>query len=233
MAHSFAEYANIECPHCGKTFDAPLWLIVDIVEKPELFEALLSNTLHDLTCSHCHQHVGRADVPLLVYHPRASIIHNDFDNIITSILFSSAQQTSEEESSHQALMLITQLRKSLGEKWQDRWIEQGLPNLSRERLRAIVKNFPTPQKGGQTPLRHVRADRAREIIDALIENRPCTWTIRDLDEALLDAYADAYTKAERMGKRIEELGQLQVLRDMLIQGYGNDSCKKQPFHRVV
>ena len=36
MPHSYAETLTLACAACGRDFDADLWLIVDMAERPDL-----------------------------------------------------------------------------------------------------------------------------------------------------------------------------------------------------
>lgn len=53
MAISYSEQSTLTCPHCGREFEAPLWLVVDAQERPDLVEALRTGRLDSVTCPHC------------------------------------------------------------------------------------------------------------------------------------------------------------------------------------
>ncbi|GIV98209.1 MAG: hypothetical protein KatS3mg057_2866 [Herpetosiphonaceae bacterium] len=68
MIRSQQEVAGLTCPSCGEAFQAPLWLIVDAGERPDLREAILAGTLHAATCPHCGAQ-GTITAPLLYHDP--------------------------------------------------------------------------------------------------------------------------------------------------------------------
>jgi uncharacterized Zn-finger protein len=53
MSHSFAEQGSLICKRCGRSFKTDIWLIVDVVERPDLFERIRAGTLHEIRCPHC------------------------------------------------------------------------------------------------------------------------------------------------------------------------------------
>ncbi|HNS03758.1 MAG TPA: CpXC domain-containing protein, partial [Anaerolineae bacterium] len=70
MPHSYAETLTLTCANCGRDFDAEFWLIVDIVERPDLLARILADDLHDAQCPHCAA-PGHMDAPLLLFNPSA------------------------------------------------------------------------------------------------------------------------------------------------------------------
>ncbi len=40
MANSYTETTSLTCPHCGESFAAEIWLIIDAAERPELVEKI-------------------------------------------------------------------------------------------------------------------------------------------------------------------------------------------------
>ena len=127
MPISLAENITIDCPTCRLPFDANVWLIVNVVERPDLLNRICADMLHNLTCPHCRQDVGQLDAPLLVYRPDAD----------PPIIFSPAQQTTEEQDEQQAISLLSELQERLGDAWQDAWLTQGLFGVQR----AIVSSM--------------------------------------------------------------------------------------------
>src|SRR6266568_1233180 len=97
MGHSFAENATVNCPHCGNTFRAPIWVIVDIVERLDLRGRIIDATLHKLICPNCSKVAAELDAPLLVYLPDRQVLLFE-SGIVTSILFSPAQDTTTEQT---------------------------------------------------------------------------------------------------------------------------------------
>ena len=74
MPLSRQESAELHCPACRSAFDAPLWIVVDANERPDLLAALRAGTLHQATCPHCGTS-GTITAPLL-YHdaPRQQLL---------------------------------------------------------------------------------------------------------------------------------------------------------------
>ena len=124
-AFSAAENATLTCPGCDRPFNAEVWLIVDTVERPDLVARLASAIAAHVACPHCGNS-GQFDVPLLLYRPDAD----------PTILFSPAQQTSEEDDRQQAVGLIGRLRRSLGADWRDEWVADGIQCVPRNVLPA-------------------------------------------------------------------------------------------------
>lgn len=70
MSISFEEAVDLQCPHCATAFTAPLWVIVDAGERPDLVGRILDGTVHDTTCPHCGES-GQIVAPLLYHDARA------------------------------------------------------------------------------------------------------------------------------------------------------------------
>ncbi|OQX65647.1 MAG: hypothetical protein B5M51_00115, partial [Anaerolinea sp. 4484_236] len=68
MTNSYAQTAQLECPNCGQAFDAEIWKIIDVSERPDLVEKIRAGSLHTIPCPKCG-HVGGVDVSLLLYRP--------------------------------------------------------------------------------------------------------------------------------------------------------------------
>jgi len=66
MSISYPDHVSLTCPQCQAPFTAPVYVIVDGVERPDLVARILDETLHDVACPQCGQ-VGRVPAPLL-YH---------------------------------------------------------------------------------------------------------------------------------------------------------------------
>jgi hypothetical protein len=130
MDHSLNQTVSLTCSHCRQNFDAVIWLIIDSSTHPELLERVRAGDLHNTPCPHCH-HTGQVDAPLLLYRPSAE----------TPLIFSPAQQTSQEEDQEQAQGLLRLLHERLGPAWQDSWLES-LPALPRPLLPALLDGDP-------------------------------------------------------------------------------------------
>ena len=132
MALSFAETAPITCPECSHAFPFEVWLIVAADERPDLVERIRASALHTLTCPQCGQTFGGLDVPLLIYRPSAT----------PPILFSPAQQTTNEQDQQQAIDLLGMLRKRMGNAWRDEWRAKGVPGVQRAMLPVALADDP-------------------------------------------------------------------------------------------
>lgn len=124
MANSLSQTVELTCPECEETFQADVWLIVDTAEEPEVVDAIKQGTLNQVTCPQCGEELGMVDTPLLIYQPGES----------SPLIFSPAQRTEREQDQEQATGLLRELRTSLGEEWQDEWLEGGLSMVPRRAL---------------------------------------------------------------------------------------------------
>jgi rRNA maturation protein Nop10 len=130
MPTSFSQTATLTCPHCGRSFDAQVWLIVDGTERPDLLARARAGTLHDIPCPHCG-HTGQVDAPLLLYRPQDE----------PRLIFSPAQGTTAEQDREQAGALLGLLREGLGPAWRDEWVEE-IATVPRPFLSAILSDDP-------------------------------------------------------------------------------------------
>jgi tetratricopeptide (TPR) repeat protein len=135
MPTSFQQTQQLTCPRCGQSFQAAIWLIVDAAERPDLLEKIQAGTLHQMVCPHC-QFQEEVDAPLLLYNPPLPLgapFGGDQGPGVRA-LFSPAQRTTAEQDQEQARALLTRLRQSLGDAWQDDWLSRGLPAVPRPLL---------------------------------------------------------------------------------------------------
>ncbi|NMC03156.1 MAG: hypothetical protein GYA30_12380, partial [Chloroflexi bacterium] len=49
MTVSFCQSLQLVCPQCARSFPFDLWLIIDLVERPDLTERLRAGTLHTVS----------------------------------------------------------------------------------------------------------------------------------------------------------------------------------------
>lgn len=61
MTHSHAEVPSLQCPQCGASFSAEIWLIVDAAERPDLFERVIDGAVHTVVCP--NGYVSELDAP--------------------------------------------------------------------------------------------------------------------------------------------------------------------------
>ena len=124
MSLSFAQTTEVTCSACSHAFPFEVWRIIAAEERPDLVERIRAGALHTLTCLQCGQTFDGLDEPLLLYRPAAD----------QPILFSPAQQTTNEQDQQQAADLLRMLRDQLGEQWRDEWLAQGLSDVQRTML---------------------------------------------------------------------------------------------------
>jgi len=113
MSTSLSQTVQLTCPQCSTPFDAELWLVVDVRQRPDLLARAQETDLHRIPCPHCG-FVGGVDAPLLFFRPGEDPV----------LLFSPAQGTTQEQDQEQAGGLVGSLRQALGDAWQDAWLEQ-------------------------------------------------------------------------------------------------------------
>jgi len=124
MDLSFAQQVPLTCPQCGQTFEAEVWLIVDLSARPDLAERIRQGTLHTVSCPHC-EHAVEADEPLLVFSPPPTLAAGRGERpSAPPLLFSPARATTAEEDRQQAAELVNALRERLGDAWRDEWAEE-------------------------------------------------------------------------------------------------------------
>ena len=173
MPTSFQQTQQLTCPRCGQSFEAELWLIVDAAERPDLLEKIQSGTLHQMVCPHC-QFQGEVDAPLLLYNPPLPLgaPFGDDKGPGVRVLFSPARRTTAEQDQEQARDLLERLRQSLGDAWQDDWLED-IQTVPRQILPLILGDDP------EAALRQIVAQ-AQQELERLREEDPETY--RQMEE---------------------------------------------------
>ncbi len=199
MPHSQAQIPTLTCPQCEQNFDAAVWLIVDAAERPDLLEEIQQGKLHNLPCPHCG-HDGQVDAPLLLYRPAAEPV----------LLFSPAQETTDEEDREQAAGLLQILHEALGDDWEDTWLEE-LPVIPRPLLPAALSD------DSEAALRQM-AEQAEQELERLRREDPEAY--RQLEEAARQQAEVAPTEGNSTRARTPPAGltpeQAQVLADSLV-----------------
>ncbi len=125
MPNSRAISQTLNCPECGVAFDASLWRIVDIAERPDLLELIKEEKIHQVTCP--NGHTSSVDAPLLIYNPGEK----------PPIMFSPGRKTKREEDIRDASELTTMLNQSLGKEWRAEWLAQ-VPSIPRDYLAVVM-----------------------------------------------------------------------------------------------
>ncbi len=139
MPNSYAQTANLTCPNCQKPFQAEIWLIVDAAERPDLLQLIQQGRLHDVACPTCGP-FGQADAPLLIFLPAAFHLPGG-DGSGARLIFSSVRQANPRQSVQQENQLLTHLVQSLGDAWQDAWLEQ-ITEMPRDQLPGAFVHGP-------------------------------------------------------------------------------------------
>lgn len=155
MAHSYAQRETVTCPHCEKSFSDDLWTIVDLVERSDLVERILDETLHEVTCPFCGTDFD-VDLPLLLYRPGQP----------QPLLFSPSQETTKMEQRGEAADLVERLHKSVGEEWNNDWLAQ-VGVVHRERLVDALKTEQEMSPG------HMRSSALAEKLQTFMQKE--TW----------------------------------------------------------
>jgi CHAT domain-containing protein/tetratricopeptide (TPR) repeat protein len=213
MPKTYAQQLDLTCPECSSRCTAEAYLIVDITERPDLLERIRSRTLHDISCPNC-DYIGQVDMPLLIFRPDDE----------PHILFSPAQETSQEENQQQARELIEQLMGSLGSTWQDNWLKDGLQGVQRQVLPAALSDDP------QAAMHELAEKQARELERLKIED-PEQYL-----QVMLNAWLDAQDLAQKR-QILEEAPELlseqaeELLTDLLEKAQGNKDKNAEQFYQ--
>ena len=133
--HSYAQTNDFQCPQCGRSFTAEIWLIVDAGERPDLIDRARAGELHAVACPACGP-LGAVDAPLLIYFPD----HNPATGQ-PPLIFSPAQQTTEAQDQQMATGLLRELAEQLGDIWQDDWVATAA-SVRRDLLPAALSDDP-------------------------------------------------------------------------------------------
>lgn len=134
MAHSYAERPTLICPTCGQSLTPDLWLIIDIVERPDLLARVREGTIHHVACP--NGHAGFIDAPLLIYRPGEP----------RPLMLATAEKTSHEENERAVNELMNRLADSLGDMWRDEWLESSAL-VPRHLLGAALSDDPAVVAG--------------------------------------------------------------------------------------
>jgi hypothetical protein len=132
MTHSFAHNQTLTCTHCQQDFQAEIWQIVNIEERPDLVKRIKTGSLHLLDCPYCRSE-NPVNAPLLIYQPGNE----------PKLVFSPQDGITQAQDREIFTKLVGHLEHSLGAAWRDDWLEDlvllpkaALPFLLREGLAA-------------------------------------------------------------------------------------------------
>lgn len=127
MAHSFSRNISFTCAVCDATFRDTIWMIIDVQERPDLLLPIKRDTLHLVYCPYCGT-VLACDVPLLIFNPDDT----------HPLLYSPIEDDTDEEIENAYRALTATLRRSMGDEWDEAWVESDPPYCPREMLPFMV-----------------------------------------------------------------------------------------------
>jgi hypothetical protein len=113
MVNSYARPQDHTCPECGHLLFDKIWLIVDVIERPDLRRSMVDGTLHESTCGNCGCCFA-VDVPLIVFRPDAK----------PNVLISPASDIASATARGMAAGLARRLQENLGASWQNAWLAE-------------------------------------------------------------------------------------------------------------
>ncbi len=172
MTHSYAESPTLTCPSCQHLFDAEVYLIVDLAARPDLAARLRAGTLHTCACPHCGHEV-ELDAPVLVY-AASPLPLGEGPGV--RVLFSPAQNTTTAQDHEHAGSLLAHLRESLGDAWQDDWLDGDLPGIPRALLPTVLNGeLPSPfgrGAGGEGAALQAMLEQVQQELERLRQEDP-------------------------------------------------------------
>jgi hypothetical protein len=127
MTISYSDQSPLTCPTCGHAFEAPIWLLVDAAERPDLVAALREGRLNVTACPEC----GRAEdagAPLL-YHDAAA----------RRVVFVAPEGAREYEQREMLRELHTLLMSSIPEEQQRAYLGDVQITMGLYGLRSILE----------------------------------------------------------------------------------------------
>lgn len=71
---SFSVMNTVTCAACGKCFQAQVWLLIDVVERPDLADLIRTGRLNRFVCPDGHENIFDTQVALYVPHLTPSIV---------------------------------------------------------------------------------------------------------------------------------------------------------------
>ena len=129
--NSFSFSDDAVCKNCGNAFKTETWFIIDVTERPDLFNLVKQEKLNLVICPKCG-HRGLMDSPLLLFRP------ND-EPVLT---FVPLHNTTPEYIHQMVEASVDRLRVSVGAAWQKEWAEN-LQVVEWDRLGEVVQLEPT------------------------------------------------------------------------------------------
>ena len=115
MANSYTETTSLTCPHCGESFDAEIWRIIDAAEQRELVEKIKQGTLHEAACPACNQSL-QVKQPFLLFRPDAN----------PALVFVHPEENFTPQEWQTLADLLKRLQQQSGPAWRDEWVQQSI-----------------------------------------------------------------------------------------------------------
>lgn len=112
---SLAERTTWVCPVCGEEAVADVWVLVDVVERPDLMELGRAGRLRHHECS--RGHAFDVEEPLLVYSPGES----------PPLYLVLAKSWTDEAVGVRCRYLVGVARQRLGAAWDESAVQEGIP----------------------------------------------------------------------------------------------------------
>ncbi|MDX2136930.1 MAG: CHAT domain-containing protein [Chloroflexota bacterium] len=190
MPNSFSQPSQQTCPKTGKPFTFDVWLIVDTVERPDLLQKMRDETLHVVTSPYTGDELGSIDAPLLIFQPDKQ----------PPLLFSPAKGTTQEQDQQQARGLVQSLRRSLGERWQEGWLQDGLSGIERQMLPVALSDNP------EAELKR-RAEEIQAALEKLKGENPEEYdrVMRQLEQARQEENDESEANEQNVQAQIDKL----------------------------
>lgn len=145
MPISYSEQVSLDCPACGKNFEATAWMIIDADERPDLIDALRVAELNVAQCPTCGNR-GKIAAPLMYHNAQ-----------LQRVLFAGDPSVPEHELRQQAQALLNLMMDAIPEEQhrpyhEDVYVTQGLEGaqrvIERDDKRLAARNRST---GGDSP----------------------------------------------------------------------------------
>jgi hypothetical protein len=145
MPISYSEQVSLDCPACGKNFEATAWMIIDADERPDLIDALRVAELNVAQCPACGNR-GKIAAPLMYHNAQ-----------LQRVLFAGDPSVPEHELRQQAQALLNLMMDAIPEELhrpyhEDVYVTEGLEGvqrvIERDDRRLAARNRAT---GGGSP----------------------------------------------------------------------------------
>ncbi len=106
-AVSYSQPTALTCDHCGAAFTADVWLILDIVERPDLADRARTGELHRVACP--NGDTTELSAPLLL----------SLQGQTPPLLFFPARRSMGDREREHGLALLDLVRRRFGPSWRE------------------------------------------------------------------------------------------------------------------